>query len=142
MTIKISQMINILIVSELFWPEGSGGTLATYLITKLLTTCRDFKVTVITVTHNPAKIGNVSFIIDEAFKIPNKPMRWFHFLKPQVKKYYRNLVKKFDIIYIPYGYPLIPLAKELDKRVIVHLHDYQPIAYNSTILYNQRKEVS
>jgi len=44
------------------------------------------------------------------------------------------LMKRFDIIYIPFGYQLIPIAKELDKRVIVHLHDYQAVAYNSTIL--------
>ena len=111
--------------------------MATYLITKLLATC-DFKVTVITGTRNPTKIGNVDFIIDEAFRISNKPARWLYFLNPSVKKRYGSLMKKFDIIYIPYGYPLIPLAKELNKKVIVHLHDYQPIAYNSTIIYNQR----
>jgi len=129
------------VISERFWPEGSGGTLATYLITRLLTTCGDFKVTVITGTRNPAKINGVSFIIDEAFRIPNKPLRWFCFLRPSVKKRYKSLMKKFDIIYIPYGYPLIPLAKELNKRVIVHLHDYQPIAYNSTIMRNQQNDL-
>jgi len=129
---------SLLLISDRFWPEGGGGTLATYLITELLATCGDFRVTVITGTHNPNKINGVSFIVDKAFRIPNKPMRWFYFLRPSVKKRYRSLMKKFDIIYIPYGYPLIPLAKELDKRVIVHLHDYQPIAYNSTIIHNQR----
>jgi glycosyltransferase involved in cell wall biosynthesis len=124
----------LLIISERFWPEGSGGTLATYLITKLLATC-DFKITVITGTCNPTKIEGVNFIIDEAFRIPNKPTRWLYFLRPSVRKRYKDLMRKFDIIYIPYGYPLIPLAKELDKKVIVHLHDYQPIAYNSTILH-------
>ena len=128
-----------LVISELFWPEGSGGTLATYLITKLLATC-DFKITVITGTCNPTKIEGVNFIIDEAFRIPNKPTRWLYFLRPSVRKRYKDLMRKFDIIYIPYGYPLIPLAKELDKKVVVHLHDYQPITYNSTILctYNYK----
>jgi glycosyltransferase involved in cell wall biosynthesis len=123
----------LLVISELFWPEGSGGTLATYLITKLLATC-DFKVTVITGT-NPAKINGVDFIVDEAFRMPNKPARWLYFLGSSVRKRYKDLMRKFDIIYIPYGYPLIPLARELDKKVVVHLHDYQPIAYNSTILH-------
>ncbi len=130
--------MNLLVISERFWPEGSGGTLATYLITKLVATHDDFKVTVITGTRNPAKIDNVNFIIEEGFRIPNKPARWLYFLIPSVKDHYMNLMRKFDIIYIPYGCPLIPLAKELDKKVIVHLHDYQPIAYNSTILYNQQ----
>ena len=131
-------MTKILIVSERFWPEGGGGTLATYLITRLLAECNDFKLTVVTGTPNPTKIDRVSFVIDKAFKISNKPTRWLYLLNPSVKKRYKGLMKKFDIIYIPYGYPLIPLAKELNKRVIVHLHDYQPIAYNSTIMHNQR----
>jgi hypothetical protein len=124
----------LLVISERFWPEGSGGTLATYLITKLLATC-DFKVTVITGTCNPAKINNVDFIVDEAFRMPNKPARWLYFLGSSVRKRYKDLMRKFDIIYIPYGYPLIPLARELDKKVVVHLHDYQPTSYNSTILH-------
>jgi len=128
--------MKILIITEHFWPEGSGGTLATYLITKLLARS-NFRVTVITGTYDPAKINGVNFIYDEAFRIPNKPVRWLYFLNPLVKKRYKSLMKKFNIIYIPYGYPLIPLAKELDKKVIVHLHDYQPIAYNSTIMHNR-----
>jgi len=130
--------LNLLVISERFWPEGSGGTLAVYLTTKLLATCGDFKVTVVTGTRNPVKISGASFIIDEAFRIPSKPVRWLYFLRPFVKTRYKNLIRKFDIIYIPYGYPLIPLAKEVDRKVIVHLHDYQPIAYNSTILHGQR----
>jgi len=131
----------LLVISELFWPEGSGGTLATYLITKLLATC-DFKVTVITGTCNPAKINNVDFIVDEAFRIPNKPARLLYFLTPSLRRRYKDLMREFDIIYIPYGYPLIPLAKELDKKVIAHLHDYQPIAYNSTILHTHNYQSS
>jgi glycosyltransferase involved in cell wall biosynthesis len=129
------------VISELFWPEGSGGTLATYLITKLLATC-DFKVTVITGTRNPARINGVDFIVDEAFRTPSKPARWFYFLTPSLRRRYKDLMRKFDIIYIPFGYPLIPLAKELDKKVIVHLHDYQPIAYNSTILHTHNYQGS
>ena len=132
----MGSILNLLVISERFWPEGSGGTLATYLITKLLITS-GFKVTIITGTCNPVKISGVDLIIDEAFRISNKPARWLHFLNPSVKKRYKRLMKKFDIIYIPYGYPLIPLAKELGKRVIVHLHDYQPVTFNSTILHKQ-----
>uniref|UniRef100_A0A7J3SMQ6 Glycosyltransferase n=1 Tax=Fervidicoccus fontis TaxID=683846 RepID=A0A7J3SMQ6_9CREN len=130
--------MNLLVISERFWPEGSGGTLATYLITKLLVTC-GFRVTVITGTRNPAKIGSVEFVVDEAFRIPNKPARWLYFLVPSVRKRYKDLMRRFDIVYIPFGYPLIPLAKELDKKVIVHLHDYQLVAYNSTILHDQQR---
>lgn len=44
------------------WPGGSGGTLATHLITKLLAQSREFDITVITGTKNPAKANNVRFI--------------------------------------------------------------------------------
>jgi len=128
----------VLVISERFWPEGSGGTLATYLITKLLATC-NFKVMVITGTHDPARVNGVDFIVDEAFRIPNKPARWLYFLTPTMRRRYKDLMKRFDVIYIPFGYQLIPIAKELDKRVIVHLHDYQAVAYNSTILPGHKK---
>ncbi|WP_342784734.1 glycosyltransferase family 4 protein [Thermofilum sp.] len=37
-------------------------------------------------------------------------------------------------MYIPrYCYPLIPVAKRFGKRVVVHLHDYQPVSYNSIV---------
>lgn len=135
-------MLSLLVISERFWPEGSGGALATFLITKMLATCGNFRVTVITGTPSPARINGVSFVIDEAFKISNKPLRWLYFLRPLVRERYKSLMRGFDIIYIPFGYPLIPLAKELDKRVIVHLHDYQPIAYNSTIPHNYRGDLA
>jgi glycosyltransferase involved in cell wall biosynthesis len=127
-------MTSILIISGQFWPEGGGGALATYLIAKLLSACDDFKITIVTGTNKPAKIGNINFIIDEGFRIRYKPLRWFYFLHPLVWKYYKNLVKRHDVIYIPYGYELIPVAKELDKKVIVHVHDYQPVTYSTVIL--------
>jgi len=130
--------MKLLLVSERFWPEGSGGTLATYLIAKLIASYSDFRITVITGTPNPAHIDGVRFIIDKAFRIRHKPLRWLYFLKPTVRERYKGLLKEFDIVYIPYGYFLIPLAKELDKRVVVHLHDYQPVSYNSVILCNQQ----
>jgi len=47
----------------------------------------------------------------------------------------RKLIEKHDVIYITdHSYPLIPFAKNLRKRVIVHLHDYQPISPSSVVL--------
>jgi len=77
--------------------------LATYLITKLLATC-NFKVTVITGTHDPTRINGVDFIVDEAFRIPNKPARWLYFLTPTMRRRYKDLMKRFDTVYIPFGY--------------------------------------
>ena len=130
-------MTPILVVSECFWPEGSGGTLATYLITKLLAQERDINITVITGTRNPAPISNVKFIVDPVLRSPNKPKLLFNFARPSMKQRYKGLMRRFDTIYIPYGYPVIPIAKESGKKVVVHLHDYQPVVYNSTILFDQ-----
>jgi glycosyltransferase involved in cell wall biosynthesis len=131
-------MTSILIITGQFWPEGSGGALATYLITKLLSTCGDFNITIVTGTRRPAKINNVNFIIEEGFRIRHKPMRWLYFLSPPVKRYYRNLMKRYDVIYIPYGYELIPASEGLDKKVIVHIHDFQPISYSPAMLHAQQ----
>jgi glycosyltransferase involved in cell wall biosynthesis len=130
--------LSLLVISERFWPEGGGGTLATYLITKLLATC-NFRTTVVTGTRHPARINGVGFIVDETFRIPSKPARWLYFLTPTMRRRYKDLMRRFDIIYIPFGYQLISIAKDLDKRVIVHLHDYQAVAYNSTILPGHQK---
>ncbi|MEM1510718.1 MAG: glycosyltransferase [Thermofilaceae archaeon] len=43
-----------------------------------------------------------------------------------------------DVVYIPRCcYPLIPVAKRLGRRVVVHLHDYQPVSY-SFIVFSER----
>lgn len=124
-------MIKLLIVSQYFWPEGGGGTLAVYLITKLLASVPDFKVTVLTGTENPAKIKNVNFIIEPSLRSSNKISFYLksHVFTSRLKK----VIQCHDIVYIQYGYPLIILARKLRKKVIVHLHDFQIISYNATI---------
>ena len=131
--------MNILIISQRFWPEGGGGTLATYLITRLLANEQTLNISVITGTRNPLHIENVKFIIDPILMSSNKVELLLNFLRPTVRQYYKELIRRFDVVYIPYGYPVIPIAKELDKRVIVHAHDYQLISYNSTIIQSQPK---
>jgi glycosyltransferase involved in cell wall biosynthesis len=45
-------------------------------------------------------------------------------------------------VYVPrFAFPLIPCAKRLGKKVVVHLHDYIPISYTATVLapYEERK---
>jgi len=54
----------------------------------------------------------------------------------------RRLVKKAieraDVVYIPrFSYPVIPIAKKLDKKVVVHLHGYQPVSYTAVILSSE-----
>jgi len=51
----VNQRPKILVVTERYWPEGSGGGLATHLITKLL--ADKFDVTVVTGTKKPESQG-------------------------------------------------------------------------------------
>jgi len=41
------------------------------------------------------------------------------------------------MVYIPrFSYPVIPLAKKHDKKVIVHLHNYQPLTYCAVVFHS------
>ena len=126
-------MKSILVVIPTYWPEGSGGTLATHLIIKLLSQTRSFDITVLTGTRNPEAVPGVRFIVDPFVKLVEK-----RFSIPRlVKNRYGKLIEKHDVIYTVYAYPFIPVAKKLGKRVIVHLHDYRPVSPSSVILANQ-----
>jgi glycosyltransferase involved in cell wall biosynthesis len=126
-------MKRILVVIPTYWPEGSGGTLATHLIIKLLSQTRSFDITVLTGTRNPEAVPGVRFIVDPFVRSLEK-----RFSIPRlVKNRYGKLIEKHDVIYTVYAYPFIPVAKKLGKRVIVHLHDYRPVSPSSVILANQ-----
>lgn len=131
-------MIRILIVSEQCWPEGGGGILATHLITKMLAQ-QGFKVTVATGTDQPSRIEGVEYFIISHLKPRNKIKLWLNLASLGRTSSFRKMLKDVDILYIPrYCYPVIPLAKRLGKKVIAHLHDYQPLAYNAAILHFYR----
>ena len=53
--VGVSQRPKILVVTERYWPEGSGGGLVTHLITKLL--ADKFDVTVVARTKKPESQG-------------------------------------------------------------------------------------
>jgi len=124
-------MTNILVVSHVYWPEGSGGTLATHLIVELLSRVRDLQITVLTGTSTPEKIdrANVRYIIDPFLK---KIVRLYSFPNLVMKRY-SNLIEKNDVVYIVYAFAFTPVAKKLNKRAIVHLHDYKPISPSAKI---------
>lgn len=120
-------------VAPTYWPEGSGGTLATHLIVKFLSQTGRFDVTLLTGTRNPEVLPGVRYVVDPFVKLVEK-----RFSIPRlVEERYGNLVEKYDVIYMVYAYAFIPIAKKLGKMVIVHLHDYRPISPSSVILANQ-----
>jgi glycosyltransferase involved in cell wall biosynthesis len=123
----------ILVVAPTYWPEGSGGTLATHLIVKLLSQTRKFDVTLLTGTKNPEVVPGVRYVVDPFVKLVEK-----RFSIPRlVEDRYDRLIEKHDVVYAIYAYSFIPIAKRLAKRVVVHLHDYRPASPSSVILASQ-----
>jgi glycosyltransferase involved in cell wall biosynthesis len=123
----------VLVVAPTYWPEGSGGTLATHLIIKHLSQVGRFDLAVLTGTRNPEIVPGVRYIVDPFVKLVEKKFS----IPRLVEERYCNLIEKYDVIYTVYAYTFIPVAKRLGKRVIVHLHDYRPVSPSSVILANQ-----
>jgi len=128
--------MNCLIITELFWPEGSGAELATYLYAKLLSQ-RGIKVTVLTASLNRKTWQANGFQI-----IP-----WVPSIKPKTKysslllasclirEPYRTLVENADVVYVSKCCWAIPMVKNLGTPVVVGVHEYSPICPTTT-LYN------
>jgi glycosyltransferase involved in cell wall biosynthesis len=125
----------VLTVSELFWPEGGGAELATYLTLQILAK-HGFSVTVVTGTKNPVKIPNVKYYTTPMLRSANRLTRWTLMKALSTTAFFKQLLKSHDVLYIPQAaYPLIPVAKKMNRRVIVHLHNYMPIRYTGVKYY-------
>ncbi|MEM1831155.1 MAG: hypothetical protein QXJ97_06445 [Desulfurococcaceae archaeon] len=108
--------------------------MASYLIARLL---RDagFKLIVVHGTRESEKLSGVRYVYSSLLSVRNKPRLWLNCSILTKERWFRKLIDSSDAVYVPrYCYPLIPVAKGLSKRVVVHLHDYQPISYNSIVL--------
>ena len=131
--------MNILIISEQWWPEGTGGNLASHLIARILRGA-GFKLTIIHGSKQPECIKGVDYVYTDLLSARNKHRLWLtcSILSKQV--WFRKVVRRCDVVYIPrYCYPLIPHVKKLGKKVIVHLHDYQPISYNAVVFNDEER---
>jgi len=124
--------MNVLFLSELFHPHGSGAELATYIYAKLLSEA-DFNVVVVTNRFAGesefSKSGNLMVYRLPLFKksesVKYSILRRFDIL---LSGFMKKLMKWADAVYIPrFWYSAIPLAKAYGKPVVVHLHDYIPI---------------
>jgi len=128
-------MTSMLIISEIFWPEGGGAELATYLILDMLAK-HNFDVTVVTGTKSPAKIRGVKYYITPYLRASNRIVRWVNMGLLRRNERFEEMLSKHNILYIPLAaYPLIPLAKRNGLKVVVHLHNYAPIRYSSIKYY-------
>jgi len=125
----------ILVVSEIFWPEGGGAELATYLILGILRKA-GCKITVVTGTRKPALIDGVKYYYTGLLGHWNRVKRSLNTWLLTRESWFLNLLREHDILYLPLmAYPTIPLAKKLGLRVIVHLHNYVPVRYHGVKYY-------
>jgi glycosyltransferase involved in cell wall biosynthesis len=126
-------MASILVVSELFWPEGGGAELATYLILDILAK-HNFGITVVTGTKNPAKIRGARYCIAPYLRGSNRIVKWVKMEMLGLDKSFKEMLNNHDILYIPLAaYPLIPLVKRNGIKVVVHLHNYAPGGHSSSL---------
>jgi glycosyltransferase involved in cell wall biosynthesis len=124
--------LNILFLSEQFYPHGGGAELATYLYAKLLSK-HDFKIIVITNRFE----GEPGASTLDGFSVYRLPF----FANAETMKYsvlsridvlFSTLMKKMmkwaDVVYIPrFWFSAIPIAKFHHVPVVTHFHDYIPI---------------
>lgn len=133
----------ILVLMERYWPKGSGTGRATHMIVGLL---KDFaEVKVVTGTRNHATIEGVEYIYEPLLDTKEVvPLLLLNSLALANTGKFAKLVKWSDMVYVPgFAYPLIPTAKRLGKRVIVHCHDYMSVTYSAAILapYEEHKHM-
>lgn len=128
----------ILVVSELLWPEGSGGELATSLFLRDLVK-RGEDVVVYTATRKPSWLPQSSIIHAPYLKSSNKIELFSKLIMH--RRELENLIKKSDVVYVPrYAYPVIPWAKHLGVKVVVHLHGYQAVSSTAVVLSGEHLE--
>ena len=135
----------ILVFTKLFWPDGGGAELATYLVVKDILS-KHFDVTIVSGTKSPEPdiLKHVSYIHWGALEAKYKPIEW---IKTFIGiNWVRNLVEEADIVYIP-SHTLIPLTiavKTVNPRVkvVLHLHNYQLLTYTSIVLANREPDIA
>jgi len=132
----VNRPMRVVVFSERLWPEGGGGELATYLILKLLASTGDFELEVYTGTEDHAKVPGVSIKVVDFLRASNKIKLFTKILAN--RRLVEEAIERADVVYIPrFSYPVIPVAKKLGKKVVVHLHDYQPVSYTAVILSSE-----
>lgn len=130
--------MNILFLSELFYPHGGGAELAAYLYANLLSNS-DFNVTVITNRFDGeprlSRRGNLRIhrlhLFEKSKSVKYSILKRFDVL---LSSFTRKMINWADVICIPrFWYSAIPLAKIYKKPVVAQLHDYIPVCPLSNI---------
>jgi len=132
------------VFSKLFWPEGSGAELATYTLIKEVLS-KYFDVILVSGTRNPCQdlLKVCKYIYWKILESEYKPVEWLKlFLSNHILE---EFVNGANVIYIP-SHTLLPLAIAVKKlkpsaKVVLHLHNYQPLTFTSVILAKRDPDV-
>jgi len=136
--------MNVLFLSELFYPQGGGAEWATYLYANMLSKS-GFTVAVITnrTAGEPetSKDGDITIyrlsLFEKRANVKYSILRRFDVL---LSSFLRKMIRWADVVYVPrYWYSAIPVSKSCGKPVLVHLHDYVSVC-PLAILYNTSEE--
>ena len=137
--------MRVLVFSKLFWPEGGGAELATYLIIRDILS-KYFNVIVVSGTRNPEPdiFKHAKYVHWSALEAKYKPIEWIKTFTSI--GWVKNLVKKADIVYIP-SHTLMPLVIsvktiDLKAKVVLHLHNYQLLTYTSIVLAGREPDAA
>ncbi|MEM2704081.1 MAG: hypothetical protein QXR45_13075, partial [Candidatus Bathyarchaeia archaeon] len=92
--------LKILLVTEQYWPEGTGGVLASHFIARLL---RDagFKLTVVHGTREPVRLNGVCYVYSSLLSVRDKHRLWLNCSILARKNWFRKLINSSDVVYIP-----------------------------------------
>lgn len=138
--------MNVLVLSELYYPHGGGAEFATHLFANFLK--NQGLNTVIVTNRFPGQNEITKDGTLNIYRIPlfKKGAGSKFSLLIRVDILISNLMRKLlewsDIVYIPrLWFSAILLAKAYQKPVIVHLHDYIPLCPIST-MYDSSKDTT
>ncbi len=125
--------MRIAVFTKYYWPEGGGAELATYLILKSI--AKDYTIDVYTGSRVVGRAGCCRIYYWELLDNDYKPIIWAGITSSII--FLKRILKGYDAVYIPSN-ALLPLALIVKMlypgiKVIIHLHDYQPLIYVSAI---------
>jgi len=107
---------SVLVVTERYWPDGSGGELATHLILDILR--KRFDVTVVTGTKNPSKLPSVRYVYEPLLSKREKPVLWLNTLRLFKLKDFKNYyVKAMLYTYHALLFPLYHMRRSWARKL-------------------------
>lgn len=137
--------MRVVVFTKSFWPEGGGAELATYLVAKNVLS-KHFDTAIVSGTErpDPGALRCCGYVQWPVLRTSFKPVEWIKLAASA--RALGKLVEGADVVYIP-SHTLLPLATAAKKvkpgiKVILHLHNYQPLTYTSVVLAGREPSVA